>query len=109
MDKLYVIQDRHGRFLSRREEWVEPASRETLFRSEHKDLALNTLFELNTRDVNLRAVVVEVDCDEQGRPLTASLPPPELPGTPTDEQPLQAGATNSGDDEQAVNTSDETA
>lgn len=101
MGKLYVIQDSYGRFLSRQDEWVEGGSRETLFRSEHRDLALNTLIELNTRDVDLRATVVTVDCDDQGRPLTADLPPPQLPGVATGGQPPEAvtAGADDGDDE----------
>lgn len=77
MNRIFVIQDQNGRFLSRHHEWVANDREAPLFRTPHRDLALNELFELTARDTELRARVVDVPTGARGTPLVDGLPPRE--------------------------------
>jgi hypothetical protein len=68
---LYLIQKQTGEFLHKQLGWTPPMEPSQLFRTPHKDVALNQLIELNTKDVSLRAAVVTCDTDDKGLPLLA--------------------------------------
>ena len=53
----------------------------SLYRSAHRDLALNELFEATAKYSELRATVVAVPASSRGVPLVADLPAPDIPGT----------------------------
>lgn len=69
---LYIIQSQSGAYLDKQLAWVSAADASSLFHTPHKDVALNQLIELNTRDINLRATVVPCEVDDRGRPQLAS-------------------------------------
>lgn len=70
---LYIIQTRGGKYLSKQVEWLDHCPPSQLFATPYKDVALNQLIELNTRDINLRATVVDCDSDDKGLPKPESL------------------------------------
>ena len=65
---LYIIQSHSGELLDRHLGWTASARADDLFRTPHRDIALNQLIELNARDVHLRAQVVACDKDDRGLP-----------------------------------------
>ena len=88
MNKVFVIQNNEGRFWSKQDAWCAPDEPGTLYRSTHRDEAINELFELTTRDITLRARVVEVSSTSRGAPLVDDVPLPEFSGdtsTPQEE------------------------
>ena len=70
---VYIIQSEAGKFLDKDLAWVTDADAGCLFRTPHKDVALNQLVEINTRDISLRARVVTCETDDRGRPDLASV------------------------------------
>ena len=62
----YIIQAFSGEFLDKNLAWVKEAKPDALFQAPHKDVALNQLLELNAKDVNLRARVVDVANEGSG-------------------------------------------
>jgi hypothetical protein len=74
---LYIIQSASGNFLDKHLVWLEAPQVSQLFRTSHRDVALNQLIELNTKDVHLRAWVIACESNEHGDPVI-------------DQQPLQA-------------------
>ncbi len=64
----YLLQNDRGEFLDKSLEWVPGARADEVFQTPHRDVALNQLVELTTRDFNLRARVVSCELDDRGRP-----------------------------------------
>ncbi|WP_157533538.1 hypothetical protein [Microbulbifer variabilis] len=98
MSHVYVLANQHQQFLSKSGEWLDGREPNKLFRSEHKDVAINQMFEANTRDVSLRIELLQCELNNKGQPLVpeealADISPlqgdPEIePNTP-EEMPAQ--------------------
>jgi hypothetical protein len=50
-------------------EWLDGSDVSQIFNTEHRDIALNQLIELNAKDINLRAQIIECEADKKGRPI----------------------------------------
>ncbi len=79
MSSVFVIQNQQGQFLSRHREWVDNTQIQAVYKTPHRDLAVNEWVELTARDTAARARVVAVDTTSKGLPLLATLPPLEFP------------------------------
>ena len=80
MSTVYVVTNQHGLFINRQKEWVDGRDTKILFRSPHKDEAINLVFELSAKDIYLRAEAIGVELDDKGQPVvevTAEVPPPD--------------------------------
>ena len=71
--QLYIIRSQKGPYLSKQLEWLDHCPPAQLYATPHKDVALNQLIELNTRDVELRATVIACERDERGHPRPEAL------------------------------------
>jgi len=67
--KTYVLQAQNNYILDRELEWPSEIIAKRIFNTPHRDIALNQLVELNTKDVNLRAKVVECELGPNGVPI----------------------------------------
>ncbi len=79
MNSVFVIQNQHCQFLSRQKEWLDKTEMHALFKTPHRDLAVNEWVELTAREPEARARVVSVETSGKGLPLVAALPPLEFP------------------------------
>ena len=70
--KLYILKTRNNLVLNRNCEWSDEPHRDTVFCTEHRDIALNQLIEVNAKDTDLRVYMVECDSDAKGRPILAA-------------------------------------
>lgn len=61
--KNYILQSSDKRYLSKDLQWCAEIAPEHLFKTEHQDIALNQLVELNSKDADLRAKVVSLEED----------------------------------------------
>jgi len=98
----FVIRNQLGQYLSKKEDWVSGRDASSIFFKTYYDEALNQLFEANTKDINLRGKVCEVELDEKKRPLIAEFgPEPEAPhadeGHATGDHP-EGAATKTNDE-----------
>lgn len=66
---MFVIKNNSGHYLSKSNDWVDGSNGAEIFRSPHKDIALNTVFDQTSKHIELRAKVVEVEIDEKGLPI----------------------------------------
>lgn len=84
MSHVFVLTNQHQQFLSKSNEWIDGREANRLFRSEHKDVAINQMFEANTRDVSLRIELLECELSSKGQPQVpeAALGEPQLQGEP---------------------------
>ncbi len=71
---LYIIENDREQFLTKTLEWDYGCKADELFKTPHRDVALNQLIELNTRDIGLRAHLLECEADGGGRPLMPARP-----------------------------------
>lgn len=76
MSTIFILQNQEGYFLSKNKDWVDGRDANTLYRSQHKDEAINMLFEVNSRDFNLRISVKQYDTNAKNVPI---IPVDELP------------------------------
>ena len=67
--KSYILQTDDGLFLNKDWTWSAAADKNSLFHSRHRDEALNQLIEINSKDISIRARVVQCQTDNKGRPL----------------------------------------
>ncbi len=67
--KIFIIKSHNGSILSKDLEWLDGSNANLLFSAAHRDIALNQLIELNAKDINLRAQIIECDADKKGRPV----------------------------------------
>lgn len=77
MSNVYVVSNQQGLFANKHKEWTDGREPKQLFRTAHKDEALNLVFELSSKDIYLRAEAISVEIDEKKQPIvevTAELP-----------------------------------
>lgn len=79
MSSVFIIQNDQGQFLDKHKEWTTADDAEHVFKSPHKDLAVNQLFETTSKDLGTRAKVVEAQADTRGLPIVSDLPPLSFP------------------------------
>lgn len=96
MSALYILQNQHGYYLKKTNSkqdvsWVDGQDANLLFRSAHKDEALNMLIEVNSQHIDLRIIIKDYPANPKNHPLIPAdeLPPP-LPkeGTETTQDSL---------------------
>lgn len=89
MNTVFTIKNQHGLYLNKHQEWVEGRDGQSLFRTAHRDEAINTVFEMSSRDIHVRAEVIACAVDDKGNPLAEAIatePAIALEST-TDTQP----------------------
>jgi hypothetical protein len=70
--KIYILQTQDQRTLNKDLEWSSEADRNCVFCTPYRDIALNQLIELNAKDIDLRASIVECEADANGRPVLSA-------------------------------------
>ncbi|SHF27455.1 hypothetical protein SAMN04487965_1806 [Microbulbifer donghaiensis] len=68
MSHVYVLTNQYQQFLSKSNEWIDGREASRLFRSEYKDVAINQMFEANTRNVSLRIELLQCELNPKGQP-----------------------------------------
>ena len=76
MTDVFVIRNQHGHYWGKAKDWVSGEEARAVMRARHEDEAVNTLFELSTRDIELRGEVVSAELSERGDPI---IEPSEVP------------------------------
>ncbi len=84
MSEVFVIRNQLGHYWGKSKEWVDGSDARAVMRAKHEDEAINTLFELSSRDIDLRGEVVEAPLNEKGNPVVEASDNP-LPGDPETE------------------------
>jgi hypothetical protein len=83
MDTVFVITNQHGHYWAKAKVWADGSDARSLWRSEYRDDAVNTLVELSTKDFELRGHIFEAQLNPRGEPLvTASDVPLSTEGNP---------------------------
>lgn len=69
---VFVIRNQQGLYLSKQQEWLDGTDSHVLYRTRHRDEAINTVFEVSSRDIYLRAETVICELDAKGNPALAT-------------------------------------
>lgn len=86
MTSVFVVKNQLGLYLNKQQEWVDGSDNHALYRTVHKDEAINTVFEVSSRDMYLRAETLACECDAKGNPLvTVALVTDAIDPAPTEE------------------------
>lgn len=83
---MYILHNQDGYFLTKSGEWSDGRELPPLFKTIHKDEAINQLFEANSKDYNLRISLLECEINSKKMPL---IPDEKLP--PVLEKPTDVG------------------
>lgn len=105
MSEVYIIRNQDHLYLDKHGEWVDGSDSHTLFRTPHKDEALNMKVELSVRHPQLRLSLVTGALDEKGH---LALHGSEATGPAID--PARVGlfrAADSAPEESALDHTDE--
>lgn len=83
MARVFVLQNQHKQFLSKQGQWTDGRDVGCLYRTEHKDEAINQVFEVSSKDYTLRVTSLVCELNERGQPLLA---PEHLPPVALEEE-----------------------
>lgn len=83
MSSVFILRNQHGLFISRQGEWVSGREATGLFRTSHKDQAINEMFEVSAKDHQQRVEILSVSTNDKGIPALPAdwivdLPEPQL-------------------------------
>lgn len=93
MSHIYVLTNQHQQFLSKSNEWIDGREASRLFRSEYKDVAINQMFEANTRNVSLRIELLQCELNSKGHPQVPESALGEVKAALEDSAPAESTAT----------------
>ncbi len=81
MTDVFVIRNQLGHYWGKRKQWEDGSEARTVMRTRHRDEAVNTLFELSSKDIELRGEVLAVALSERGEPVVepSRIPLPAAP------------------------------
>lgn len=87
MSESYIVKNQQGYFASKHKEWLDGREPRLLFRSPHKDEAVNLVFEMSAKDINVRAEAICCELDDKKNPIVEVTVPlePEEPTAPETE------------------------
>ncbi|MCV6622516.1 MAG: hypothetical protein OIF51_12280 [Cellvibrionaceae bacterium] len=110
MSQVFILQNQDGYFLSKQKEWVDGRDASVLYRSPHRDEALNQMVEVNSKDYTQRISIVDCQLSEKRHPILDpdSLPEPKIE-LPEEQIEAQSGAPEEGEESNAENNADEMA
>jgi len=81
MTDVFVVRNQLGHYWGKAKTWVDGSNPRTVMRTGHEDEAINTLFELSSRDIELRGEVIATRLSERNDPIVepSEIPLPEEP------------------------------
>ena len=69
MTEVFVVRNQLGHYWAKSKAWVDGTDARAVMRARHEDEAINTLFELSSRDIELRGEVLSAALSERGEPV----------------------------------------
>ena len=69
MTDVFVIRNQLGHYWGKSKTWVDGSEARAVMRAKHEDEAINTLFELGSRDFELRGEVLTAELSQRGEPV----------------------------------------
>jgi hypothetical protein len=69
MSELFILQNQEKLFLGKQNNWLDGRDLGALFKTAHKDEAINQMFEASSKDYRQRIKVISCTANEKGLPL----------------------------------------
>jgi hypothetical protein len=89
MNQTFILQNQDKLFFGKNKEWVDGYDANAVYKTLHKDEAVNQMFEITSKDYKQRVKVISCDLDEKALPIIDSeIMPAPLPKVP---KPPKAG------------------
>ena len=89
MTQTFILQNQDKLFFGKNKEWVDGYDANSVFKTPHKDEAVNQMFEITSKDYKQRVKIVLCELDDKAHPvIDAEIMPAPLPKVP---KPLKAG------------------
>ncbi|GGY82971.1 hypothetical protein GCM10011613_29770 [Cellvibrio zantedeschiae] len=89
MNETFILQNQDKLFFGKSKEWVDGYDANAVFKTPHKDEAVNQMFEITSKDYKQRVKVISCALDEKALPIIDSeIMPAPLPKVP---KPPKAG------------------
>lgn len=80
MSEFFILQNQAKLFLGKQKDWLDGRDPGSLFKTPHKDEAINQMVEISSKDYTQRIKVISCEVNEKGVPILAEeLLPPPLP------------------------------
>jgi hypothetical protein len=76
MTEVFVIRNQLGHYWGKKKTWVDGSDARVVMRAKHEDEAINTLFELGSKDIELRGEVLAAELTERREPI---IEPSQIP------------------------------
>lgn len=86
MSSIYILQSQDDLFLSKSGEWVSGDDSKILFRTQHKDEAINQKVELTVKQPELRVNISTAQLSDNGKLILSKEPQVVLPECVTPAQ-----------------------
>ncbi len=108
MSELFILQNQDKLFLGRQNNWLDGRDLAALYKTVHKDEAINQMFEASSKDYRQRIKVLSCSANEKGLPLIdPELLPEPLPKAGKDLfETLEQTAAPGAPDESAAPQAD---
>jgi hypothetical protein len=97
MTEVFVIRNQQGHYWGKSKQWVDGSEARAVMRAKHQDQAINTLFELSSKDFELRGEVFAAELTERGEPIVEPSQVP-LPMEPEQDSTVQGGSSEDAED-----------
>jgi hypothetical protein len=85
---MYILHNQDGYFLTKSGDWSDGRELPPLFKTIHRDEAVNQLFETNSKDYNLRISLLECEINSKNMPLIPDEKLPSVLQKPVDSNNL---------------------
>ncbi len=91
MTEVFVIRNQLGHYWGKGKTWVDGSQPRHVQRCRHRDEAVNTLFELSSKDIELRGDVLAAELSERGEPVVepSQIPLPMGPEDAAVDEPAE--------------------
>ena len=98
-DTTHLIRNQDGHYWGRGKRWVDGREGAKVAVYEHRDEVVNTVFELSSKDIELRAEILDIKLEEGKLPKLeiSDIPLPEDENTP--ELPLENSVSKTDTEE----------
>jgi hypothetical protein len=92
MSDIYILQNQDQLFLGKQREWLDGREPGSLFKTPHKDEAVNQMVETTAKDFTQRITVLLCPANDKGLPIIdPELLPPPLPKAPRQKPGAETG------------------
>ena len=89
MTQTFILQNQDKLFFGKNKEWVDGYDANSVFKTPHKDEAVNQMFEITSKDYKQRVKIILCELDDKAHPIIdADIMPAPLPKVP---KPPKAG------------------